>query len=403
MADEKTPPTSPDSGGDVDLKARLRLSSKSLRQKAEEEEARKKAEEDARRNAAEQAKRRESERQDQFSLAGGAADPKTEWSAHWAVPDEEELKKLEALPQTGKGGKRFVLALMLILSLAFMLGVGYYFGRAFFGRSLENAKIEEAREMIDYHDRSRKDYFDAVEAHKKKITDLVETFQKPNLDPKFQLRQLYEFMAHCDAFLEKNKPISARELFGGKIYNADLAPEAVTYVDALNRMFMMTDQMLRERGILMLIGTGEEPDDQPPDPMLVYLAFEPDPRGDQAQIPWNKGEIIAIPQESWNALKPIAQDADPEAVEGATQPAQHYSMPVQKGAKAEVADVDTAAIAEFDAWPVIRRQESLYRLGLLERAKGTLSDLKAVADKVLWDRVGTKLKEYADKDLYFAF
>lgn len=395
MADEKTPSQAPPSD---DLKARLRLSSKSLRQQQQEEEERRKAEEDAKKKAEADKVRRQKERQDQFSLAGGSA--RTEWSSHWEVPSEEELKKLEALPQHGRHRHRLLVGIIFALALAATLGFGYYFGRAFFGRSLENSKIEEARELIEWQ-KSRQPLFDAIADHKKKIDELVEAFAKPNITPQFQLQKLYEFIAHCEAFLEANKPFTAREMFGAQIRNPEVATEVIGFIDALNRMFMMTDQVLREKEILMLIGTGEASEDQTEEKRLVNVVFEPDARGEgDTKLPWNKGDVIAIPEESWKQLTRVDPEPGPDGAAPTGGP--RFTMPVLKGLQAEKIDVDTAQIVEFDAWPLVRREAGMYRLALLERAKTTVLDLKAIADMVNWPRVEKEIKEVAEKELYFA-
>jgi hypothetical protein len=396
MADEKTPQTPPAD----DLKARLRLSSKSLRQQQQEEEERRRTEDEARKNAEAEKQRREKERQQQFSLAGGGPG-KTEWSAAWEVPSDDELKKLEALPDKGQGGRRLVVGIVVTVALLAALAFGYYFGRAFFGRSLENGKIQEARDLIAWVE-SRKVLFDAVEDHKKKIDELVETFAKPNLTAQFQLQKLYEFIAHCEQFMEANKPFTAREMFGADIRNPAVATEVIGYIDALNRLYMLTDQMLRERDILMVIGSGQETEEEAAaaEKMMATLVFESAPKGDgDAKLPWNEGDVIVIPQESWQQLTRL----DPDPVDGTTaaSAAVHFTLPVLKGPQAEKTDVDTANIVEFDAWPLVRRERGGYRLALLERAKTTLLDMKSVADKVAWSRVEKEIRESADKEFYF--
>lgn len=387
MADEKIPAPAPAD----DLKARLRLSSKSLRQQQQEEEERRKAEEEARKKAEAEKVRREKERQEQFSLAG-AAPAKTEWSSHWEVPSEEELKKLEALPESGKHGKRVVVAILVGIALVAMAAFGYYFGRAFFGRSLENAKIDEARAILEWK-ASRAEFFDAVEKHKAAINELVTDLEKQNVTPEFKLEKLQAFIDASLDFLERHKPFTAREVFGSDIRNPEVANEVISYVDALNRMFMMTEQMTRESGILA-VARQEKPAN-----LMATIAFESDPQGEGEQkLPWNRADVVLITPESRQQLTPIPV----ENPDGTTQPgATHFTLPVKKLPGGEVVDVDTAQIAEFDAWPLIANQHAGYRQAMLERAVTTALDLKAIADKVSWPRVEKQVKEVADKEHYF--
>ncbi len=386
MADK--PPSKPD------LKSKLEFGRKSLMQKKREaEEQARREEEEARRQAEEEA-RAEAERQraGQFSLMNGGPQGSEEW--HAEALSDEALDELTAPPKAGRTGRLIAIAVIGIIVLSFTIATGYYFGRAFMGRAIENAKIEEARDVLDQIDRQRKRYFDAIEAHRKEIANVVRELDRKELDPRYELRTLMGFLDHCATFMQQNQPLTVREVFGPRVHNEAVVGEAVAYMDALNRLFMATEQMIQERNLLALIGTGEEDDEEEPEPRLAWLVYESDPRGDEIPVPWNMGEFVQLAGEIEATELAPARDGTPQY---------SFSVPVVKAGEPEPVEVSTDQIVEIDAWPIIRREEGKYRMALLARAKGTLEDLRALSEAASPARLRARLEEYATKELYFTF
>jgi len=402
MADEKTP-LQPAPGDD--LKARLRLSAKSLRQQQQEEEERRRAEEEARKKAEADKAKRERERQAQFSMAlGGApgATPGAEAPAaaqpapRWTLPSEEELEKLQELRPAHKG-RKVITVIVSVVILVGALAFGYYFGRALFGRQLENNKIQEARDVLTWHI-SRRPQFEAIDQFKGKIDEMLELLSKPGITPEYQVEKLLEFISICERFIAM-KPFTARDVYPTDVYNSEVATAVIAYIDNLNRLTMATDQMLRERDILALVGTGKE--DAPgsaAEKRPATVMFASAPKGD-AQIPWNDGEVVGFSAESFKQLRRV--DPPPPTDPAAPPVAPRYLLPVVKGSSGETVEADTGFIVEFDSAPLFRKEATLYRLALLERVKTTLLDMKAMADKIAWPEVEKIVREHADKEFYF--
>lgn len=362
------------SGDGGDLKARLKLGGRSLRSKAREEE--KKREEVAREAEA-------AEEEDEFSLVKRFG---TRTHAN-LVLSQEELAALERPPAEGRGKRSLVVVLIALIALGATLAAGYFLGKAFGGRKLENLKIDEAKLIIKYVEEDRKEYFEAIAAHRERIADLVEKFKRPNLDPKFQLRELYSFMDHCDDFLQRHKPVTARDLFPREIFNSEAIPQVMAFAESINVMFLLTAKMTDERKLLQIVGTGDPDEGENPEPLMATLIYEPDPQGD-IKVPWNKGEFVQLMGEI--KLGDSSRGSDPT-----------YVVPVKKAESPDPVDVNTSRVVEVDAWPVIRRQAGLYRLALLGRVKGSLADLHGAAERVRWDNLKKQLLKWAEKDHYF--
>ena len=285
--------------------------------------------------------------------------------------------------------------MIALIVIAGCLAAGYYFGRAFYGRSIENMKIVEAARVEDKLFRSEKTakLFAALADHQAKIEEIVATLARQDVDPLFQLRKLHEFMKHCALFVESYQPPSLRELFPSSVFGPEIMAGAADLVDRINRLFTMTQVMLQEREILAAVGTGEP--DAKPEPMLANLIYESDPRGEgEVKVPWNKGQFILIPPDSQVTFTPVPAEAPPE-----TMPI--FRLKVKVGAEAALVEVDTDHIVEIDAWPMIRRREEAYRMSLLARVQTVLVELQTIAGELRWEKYQEELQEQAAKEPYF--
>lgn len=375
-----------------DLKSRLGLSTaKSRLSQAKEDEERRKAEEDAQRAAEEAARKQQQEARTkaEFSAVGLADEGQRRDAASIA----RDLAELEAMRPEPVIRRRIPVA-KIVLSLiivAFMALVGYNLGKANTGRRTKNLSISEAQHLLDYVEVDRKLFFEAVEQHRKDIAEAVEKLSKGEIAEDFRRKELYAIIDKCDDFLARFQPLKVAEMFPGAIYNPDMIPLVVNFVESVNQMFLITALMSAEREPLDALGVGEQ--EIKAQEILTHIVFEPTLFG-EAKVPGNKASL-AFPAGNPRPL-PLAEGAPPETPVT-------WVMPMKIGKETAPKDTETSRVAEFDAWPLVRSQQEYQQQAAIGRAQGTLAGLSAAAEKVSWKALKEKLEKIAQEEPVFEF
>ena len=322
---------------------------------------------------------------------------------------EDEFAEMEKAHKKGMGLKGIIRILATLLMLFFALAFGYYFGKTFKSRELENIKVDEAKFIQNKIEKkfTKKDkkVLEAFAEFKAEVEGFMEKLKTAKGKGKnlMDLKpMLLEFLTVCEDFHDNGTTILPGEVFSGAVYNFDLVKTGVPFILRLNEVWLLTRQAKMLKGKLMAI-------DKPDIKFQLDIALKKvstkikpvvdgKPGTEEFEVTGLEGTLVkAFPAQenpNWPKATPKQQKTMPR-----------WLVPYKEMSKkdAEVKAALPDEIVKLEVGRVIYNIQIKYINVLLDDITNHVYYLNDVVTNVNYSKFQKALKGFSGKDKYFTF
>ncbi len=302
-----------------------------------------------------------------------------------AAPILKEPSEVSALVVQQKGLSWPWIAAFTILAVI-ALFVGLFFGKVMKERAIENFKTKEAAFILEYFQKARAEKLAAgegttlavVQAHVDDTIAVFNALQKA-ATPEAQAaaaQQLDQYLERCRAYRDKQPVFSVEAVFPGVIFDQELAPQVVRFIEAVQRLYDETALLALEADTQRRVTEPEERGE-----MVETVYVEPVDEGGER---WLKGFFIA----RMDLENPVRKNGTVE----------YPVLPVgaDKGFLAP-----TTSLVKVDVSPIAKNKSARYKAAIRARVHARLGQVKAAADLAGFAGLEERLRKGAGRSPLF--